>query len=122
MQYPGPRLTDDIHQGLTTSICEEALSRFRSSDDSLAGIIAEQNISVRDFMLLSLVCDQTCFDLDQLARALGLKSADVHHSVERLTAARLLFGQDDQRVCVSDAGRELTRRILGTLENPEQGS
>ena len=112
--------------GLSVSICEEALDKFGRSDDSLAGLISEHNISVRDFMLLSLVTDQDCFDIDQLARALGLDNETVLRSVSRLSAAELLCPDVDlpdrgldERVCVSQAGRKLARRILETFSGDD---
>ena len=118
-------MTDERERaGLSTSICEEALNKFGDSDDSLAGVINEHGISVRDFMLLSLVSDQDCFDIDQLGRALGLDVDALLRSVARLSAAALLCRDYnlpdrglDHRVCVSDAGKELTRRILKTISN-----
>lgn len=108
--------------GLAISICEEALSKFGQSDDSLAGIIREHDISVRDFMLLSLVTDQNCFDIDQLERALGLHNKAVLRSIGRLTAAELLCPyvdpsdrELDRRICASQAGKKLARRILSTI-------
>ena len=110
--------------GLSTSICEAALNQFGQSDDSLAGVIGEHDISVRDFMLLSLVCDQNCFDIDQLERALGLENDAVTRSVERLSAASLLCPDVDipetsldKRVCASEAGKKLARRILRTISD-----
>ena len=49
--------TDSITD-LTRSICEEALDSFSQSDDSLADLIEDNHIEVRDFMVLSFVCDQ----------------------------------------------------------------
>ncbi len=106
----------------STSISEEALNQFSLSDDSLAGLIKAFHISVRDFMLLSLVCDQDCFDLDQLGRALGLEMNDVTRSVSRLSRAGLLRPDDgvpadrrDKRVCVSEDGRQLANHVLESI-------
>ena len=117
-------LTDDGTQaGLSRSICEEALNQFAESDDSLAGVILEHDISVRDFMLLSLVCDQDCFDIDQLQRALGLGNEDVRDSISRLGAAGMVRPDSelppekrDQRVCATGGGHEFARRILRSMD------
>ena len=102
---------------LTRSICEEALTRFSNSADSLAGVIEQYSITVRDFVLLSLVCDQGSFDLDQLGRAFGLTRESTGEAVVRLTAAGLLKqnGAEDARVQTTVAGRVLARRILDDI-------
>ena len=92
--------------------------RFSSSDDSLAGIIEQYSINVRDFMLLSLVCDQGSFDLDQLGRAFGLTREWTDEAVVRLTAAGLVKqeGAENAKVQTTVAGRVLSRRILDEIE------
>lgn len=121
-------MTDERERGgLSHSICEEALNQFGNSEDSLAGVIQEFDISVRDFMLLSLVSDQNCFDIDQLERALGLENDAVMRSVDRLSAASLV-GPDrdipdcglDHRVCASESGKKLARRILRTIRDNDR--
>lgn len=109
------------------SICEEALYKFEVSDDSLAGVLRGHDISVRDFMLLSLVADQDCLEIEQLARALGLEKDVVMRSVRRLSAAALLCsdpetpaGHVDSRVCASCTGKTLARRILSTVSGDEE--
>jgi len=108
---------------LTPSICEEALSRFSRSDDSLAGIIEQHDIDVRDFMLLSLVCDQGELSLEQLTRALGLDTESVAACIERLSNAGLLHVAVDvaalamhSPVLATSAGQAFTRRVLDDLE------
>ena len=115
-----PTLTaNDNKDDLTTSICEAALTRFSDSDDSLAEMIEQYSITVRDFMLLSLLCDQESFDVDQLERALGLDNESISQCIGRLDTAGLVkhngfdsgIGQlDDVRTTV--AGRILAQRIL----------
>lgn len=109
------------------SICEEALYKFEVSDDSLAGVLRRHDISVRDFMLLSLVADQDCLEIEQLARALGLEKDVVMRSVRRLSAAALLCsdpetstGHVDSRVCASSTGKTLARRILFTVSGDKE--
>lgn len=113
--------------GESISICEEALSNFEVSDDSLAGVLRGHDISVRDFMLLSLVADQDCLDIAQLARALGLEKDVVMRSVRRLSAAALMCpdpenpaGDVDGRVCASSTGKTLARRILLTISGDDE--
>ena len=112
----------DIPDDLTPSICEAALDRFRESDDSLAGVIEQHHIEVRDFMILSLVCDQGDFGVDPLTGALGLSAEAVIVCVERMVNAGLLQlvsenGQSvaECRIRPTDAGQLLTRKILGQV-------
>lgn len=106
----------NAHDDLTTSICEEALARFRESDDSLAGMIERHAIEVRDFMLLSLLCDQESFDVDQLERALGLGRESIDRCIARLGNAGLVkhngAGAEALVVRTTAAGRILAQRIL----------
>ena len=129
MQYIwNTRVSDKRERaGQSISICEEALSKFEVSDDSLAGVFRRHDISVTDFMLLSLVADQDCLDIEQLARALGLEKDVVMRSVGRLSAATLLCsdpetpaGNVDERVCASSAGKTLARRILLTISGDDE--
>ena len=123
LQHPGCALVSDKKQeDLTTSICQAALRRFSESDDSLAGIIEQYEIKVRDFMLLSLLCDQESFDDDQLERALGLDRQSISHCIGRLDEAGLVkrngFGSDGGRLAevrTTAAGRVLAQRIFDCM-------
>jgi DNA-binding MarR family transcriptional regulator len=115
-------LNDNTLTDLQKSISEEALREFDQSDDSLAGVIGQYEISVSDFMLLSLVSDQNCLDMDQLGRALGLDDSAIALSAARLSAAGLLGADNnalaadrDQRICATEAGHKLAARILGSI-------
>ena len=96
------------------SICEEALNRFSESEDSLAGVIEQHSISVRDFMMLSLVCDQTEMHLGQLGRALGLNNESVVECVGRLLNAGLVK-TERETITTTAAGRLIAQRILDTM-------
>lgn len=110
---------------LSRSICQDVLDEFSKSDDSLAQLVEEAQLELRDFMALSLVCDQSTMGVDQLVRALGLGRESVLGCIERLEQAGLIargnaeyrhdgherpgFGPD---VTATFRGRKLTRRIL----------
>ena len=120
-QAKGFTLTDKRHPpGITPSICEEVLTSFSESDDSLAGMIEKHHIEVRDFMILSFICDQDTMSVSQLSSALGLSRHTVIDCVSRLIKAELANAEipNDQRastnrVTPTGAGRILARRILG---------
>jgi DNA-binding MarR family transcriptional regulator len=104
---------------LTRSICEEALENFSQSDDSLADLIEDNHIEVRDFMVLSFICDQDEMTIDQLTRTLGLGRSTVVGCVERLQTAGLAryhlvaeTADSSDRVIPTPAGRTITDRIL----------
>lgn len=104
---------------LTPSICEEALEKFSNSDDSLAELIEENHIEVRDFMILSFVCDQNDLAVEQLMRALGLSRTTIVNCVERLQTAGLVrysqageTADSSDRVSPTAPGRTITQRIL----------
>ena len=115
-------MTDKRHPpDLTPSICEEALTGFSASDDSLAGLIEKHHIEVRDFMILSFICDQNTMSVGQLGDALGLSRHTMIDCVSRLIQAELANAElrDDphmstNRVTPTGAGRILARRILGS--------
>ncbi len=109
-------------EDLTPSICEAALDRFRESDDSLAGVIKQHHIKVRDFMILSLVCDQGDFGVDPLTSALGLSPESVIVCVERMINAGLLqldsengLSVEECRIRPTAAGQLLTQKILDNV-------
>ena len=104
---------------LTPSICDEALDNFSRSDDSLADLVAENHIEVRDFMILSFVCDQNEMAIEQLMSALGLSRGTVMGCVERLQGAGLVYcshvgetAEASERVLPTAPGRTITQRIL----------
>jgi DNA-binding MarR family transcriptional regulator len=111
---------DRINTDLTPSICEEALERFRRSEDSFVGVLEENHVEVRDFMVLSFVCDQNGLGIEQLMSALGMSHQSVSDCVDRLVDAGLSAwrnGKDGSSmpadVVPTGAGRKLARRVLG---------
>lgn len=113
-------MNDSPRIGLTQSICEEALERFRATDDSLAGVLESNHIEVRDFMLLSFVCDQDGLSIQQVMSALGISLHTVSDCVDRLSHAGLAGyrnlegGPDRSTVVVPTAqGKTIAKRVLG---------
>lgn len=119
MRLSSQLVTSNKHDDLTPSICEAALAHFSDSDDSLAGMIERYAIEVRDFMLLSLLCDQESFEFDQLERALGLDRDSIRRCLVRLGNAGLVKHNgvaagtpESDSVRTTVAGRILAQRIL----------
>jgi len=107
------------HIDVTPSICEEALESFADSDDSLANLIEANHIELRDFMILSFVCDQNEMLVEQLMRALGLSRTTLIECIERLHTAGLIHYQQagetaelSDTVAPTATGRTIAQRIL----------
>lgn len=110
----------DEPTNVSKSICEAALERYSLADDSLAKLIREASIEVRDFMLLSFVCDQVCMSMEQISRALGLDRSVSQQCIDRLIKAGLLQyedvdgGVDDNaQVYATSSGYRVCKHILG---------
>ena len=105
---------------LTPSICGAALTQMTASDASLAGLIEERGLTVRDFMILSLTCNQQGIELQQLARVVGSDLASVEDIASRLVAAGLAAfsgTRDDagsnRRLVTTRRGCDIVGRIVG---------
>ncbi len=103
----------------TPSICEEALESFNRSGDSLAELVEQNNIEVRDFVLLSFVCDQHELAVGQLSQVLGLDRDSVLACLERLQTAGFVryqqvaeTAEESDLVTPTEPGREIARRML----------
>ena len=105
--------------GKIPSICEEALESLNRSGDSLAELIEKNNIKVRDFMILSFVCDQRELGVEQLTHVLGLERDDVLLCLKRLETAGFVRYQQvaetaeaSDLVTPTDPGRRIAERVL----------
>ena len=56
---------------ITPSICEAVFKEYARLDDSLAELIRENHVQVRDFIILSFVWDQGGLSTEQIAQILG---------------------------------------------------
>jgi DNA-binding MarR family transcriptional regulator len=101
------------------TICEEALESFSHSDDSLAKLVERNNIEVRDFIILSFVCDQDELAVEQLSHVLGLNRDGVLKCLERLQTAGFVHyhqvaetAEASDLVTPTEPGREIASRML----------
>lgn len=108
----------DVNSTASLSICKAALESYSLADDTLAELIKKASIEVRDFMLLSFVCDQDRLCADQISRAFGFEPDETRSAIERLLNAKLIeldgFGDHGQTVeCVRPTtnGRKVTEQI-----------
>jgi DNA-binding MarR family transcriptional regulator len=103
---------------VSQSICEAALELYGASDNSLAERIRQASIEVRDFIILSFICDQQSMSIDQIGRVLGVDEETAQLCVDRLIKATLVqygpAGDDSgsrQDVCPTDIGQAVTNHI-----------
>ena len=105
--------------GQAPSICEEALDTLNRTAESLSEVIEENNIEVRDFIILSFVCDQRELAVDQLSRVLGIERDQVLGCLQRLQTAGFVHYQQvaetaeaSDLVSPTGPGRRIAERIL----------
>lgn len=100
-----------------TSITKETVEHYLAVGDSLAGLIANQGLRVRDFVLLSFVRDQGPMDIAQLVVVLGLGQSATLSCLDRLEKAGLVqqqtgpHGGDVLLISPTTLGIEVINRI-----------
>jgi len=106
---------DDSISGLSATL-------FVAEDDSLASLLMEHGIKVRDFILLSFIADQGPMTVDRLARIVGVEQDKALRSLERLSAAGLVSGSSKSHeltvetvVTLAGRGQDVVRRIADQL-------
>jgi len=104
---------------ISPSICEAALEEYHLADNSLAELIRQASIEVRDFMLLSFVSDQGRLCSGQISQAFGFEPDETRSAIERLLKAQLIEldgfadnNREDQCIRPTDNGRKVCQRIL----------
>ena len=105
---------------ITPSICEAAFNEYVDLDDSLAKLIQENCIEVRDFIILSFVCDQGELSAGQIAQILGIGLDKTRCCIGRLKEAGLIEISDsgsksdeDLPIRLTSTGHKVTLRIHG---------
>ncbi len=83
--------TKDKKKFSDRSISEQSAALFITQDDSLASLLLNHGIKVRDFVLMSFLSDQGPMTVNQLARVIGIEPERVLESLKRLSAAGLLL-------------------------------
>jgi DNA-binding MarR family transcriptional regulator len=72
------------------SISGRSAALFVSQDPSIAQLVTEHGIRVRDFILVSFLSDQGPLSIEQLARILCIEPHDILKSARRLATAGLV--------------------------------
>ena len=107
-----------------SSITEETVKQYLKVGDSLAGQIAKHGLRVRDFVLLSFVCDQGSMDIAQLVIALGLGQSSTLSCIDRLGKTGLIrqqTGPDDNDSLLISA-TTLGRSVVQKLDAIDEGN
>lgn len=73
------------------SIAGHSASHFVAQDDSLASLLLNHRIRVRDFILLSFLSDQGPMSVLRLSRVVGIEPKSTLRSVKRLSAVNLVL-------------------------------
>lgn len=73
------------------SISSQSAEHFIANDDSLAQLLLNHNIKVRDFVLLSFLSDQGPMSVARLASIVGLEPDKTLQGLKRLSAANLVM-------------------------------
>jgi len=105
---------------ISPSICEAVFAEYGKLDDSLAELIRDSHIQVRDFIILSFVCDQGGLSTEQIAQILGTTPTETRACIDRLLDSNMIRYTDghdksegDQPICVTPTGRLVAMRVHG---------
>jgi DNA-binding MarR family transcriptional regulator len=107
---------DDTISGLSAT-------HFISKDDSLASLLLNHGIKVRDFILLSFLSDQGPMTVSILARVVGVEPEKTLSGLRRLYAANLVQREQastrdelESVARLTARGEYIARRISEQLE------
>ncbi len=106
-----------------SSISGMSAAHFISKDDSLASLLLNHGIKVRDFILLSFLSDQGSMSVARLAHAAGIEPKQTLRGLKRLSAANLVMrepaAKNDELESIARLtarGEEIAGRITEQLE------
>jgi len=105
-----------------TSIAGLSAEHFVAKDDSLASLLLNRGIHVRDFIVLSFLSDQGPMSTSQLARVVGIEPEKVLLSSKRLSAAGLVLrgqirpdSETELMVALTGRGQDIARKVSEQL-------
>lgn len=81
--------TDSLNNN--NSIAGQSASYFIAKDDSLASLLLNHGIQIRDFILLSFLSDQGPMSVVRLSRVVGIDPGTTLRSLQRLSAVNLVL-------------------------------
>jgi DNA-binding MarR family transcriptional regulator len=105
------------------SIAGQSAAHFIAMDESLASLLVNHGIKVRDFILLSFLSDQGPMSILRLSRTVGIEPKMALRSVKRLSSANLLLRdpapQNEEFESVARLtmrGEEIAFKIISQLQ------
>lgn len=105
------------------SISGRSAEHFITNDDSLASLLLNHRIKIRDFILLSFLSDQGSMSIARLAGVVGLEPSKTLQGLKRLSAANLVVrepeaaGNELESVArLTGRGEEIAGRISTQLD------
>jgi len=105
------------------SISGQSAAHFIAKDDSLAALLLNHGIKVRDFILLSFLSDQGPMSILRLSRTVGIEPRLALRSLRRLSSANLVLRdpppnkQEYESVArLTMRGEEIALKIVSQLE------
>ncbi len=108
----------DNKKNTESAASEQSAALFVTQDDSLASLLLNHGIKVRDFVLLSFLADQGSMDIAQLANIVGIDTDRAIKSLQRLSAVGLAIRDpiyDDttskQMAKITTYGQDIARRV-----------
>ena len=114
---------DDRSRDNDDSISGRSAALFIANDDSLASLLLDHGIKIRDFILLSFLSDQGPMTILRLARVVGIETGMALRSLQRLSAADLVQHEPASTVDefasiarLTGRGEDIAGRISDQLE------
>ena len=115
-------MTTDLPKN-DASIAGQSAKHYIAMDDSLAALLLNHGIKVRDFILLSFLSDQGPMTVSRLSRAVGIDPNVALRSLRRLSSAKLVLRDPAAKADKYEAvtrltmrGEEIAQKIVSQLE------
>lgn len=110
-------------QKSSDSIAGQSAAHFVGLDESLAALLHNHGIEVRDFILLSFLSDQGPMSILRLSRTVGIEPRLALRSLRRLSSVNLVLRDpppDGQRyesvVRLTSRGQKIALKIVDQLQ------
>ena len=94
----------------STSISGQSAEHYIAMDDSLASLLQNHGIKVRDFILLSFLSDQGPMSTLRLSRVVGIEPDETRNSLKRLSAVNLVIREPAPNAELYESIARLTTR------------
>lgn len=92
------------------SIAGQSAEHYIAMDDSLASLLLNHGIKVRDFILLSFLSDQGPMSILRLSRVVGIAPDETLSSLKRLSGVNLVIREPAPKAELYESIARLTTR------------